>query len=88
MSDYKVRKRQGSWRIYERGSWLDAFDTLQEAHTYAMQSAAAAELYEPGGLTRLRVMLQLENAMRVDSEYRQRIAEDRLQELRKQCTTS
>jgi len=48
---WSVRKRNGGWRVYDRGYWHDMFNTLPEAHTYATQCAVADKLYEPGGLT-------------------------------------
>jgi hypothetical protein len=51
---WSVRKRDGQWRVYDRGFWHDSFDTLVDAHTYATQCAVADVLYEPGGLTWLR----------------------------------
>jgi hypothetical protein len=50
---WSVRKKGDQWRVYDRQWWHDTFDTLEEAHTYAMQCAVADVLYEPGGLTRL-----------------------------------
>jgi hypothetical protein len=54
---WKVNKRAGQWRVYDRGIWHDTFDTLQAAHTYATQCAVADELYEPGGLTWLKQIM-------------------------------
>jgi hypothetical protein len=50
---WAVIKREGAWRVTDRGCWHDTFPTLPEAHTYATQCAVADVLYEPGGLTEL-----------------------------------
>lgn len=60
MSDYSVCKRDGRWRVYQDDTWTDTFDTLDEAHDWASQCAVADVLYEPGGLTRMTLMCQLE----------------------------
>ena len=57
LKDWQVCKREGQWRVYDRGSWLDSFPTLKEAHTYATQSAVANILFEDGGLTTLKELL-------------------------------
>lgn len=62
MSRYRVCKRDGQWRMYDRDVWTDTFDTLHGAHTWATQCAVSDVLYEPGGLTRMRELLQLEQA--------------------------
>lgn len=87
---YFLCKRNGRWRVYDSWmSWVDEFDSLEDAHTWAMQSAAADVIFAPGGLTRLKAMLRLESAWRIDAEYRQRIAEARLSEIRRQaCMTN
>ena len=68
---WSVRKRRGVWRIYDQGTWHDTCDTLAEAHTYATQCAVFDELCEPGGLSRLSVLLGLarEN-IELHPEYR------------------
>jgi hypothetical protein len=54
---YRVCKRNGAWRIYDRrGYWYDTDPTLVGAHTYATQLAVCDELFEEGGLTRLKVL--------------------------------
>jgi hypothetical protein len=53
---WTVKKRAGTWRVYDRGVWHDTFDTLEEAHTYATQNAVADALYQPGGLSLLAEM--------------------------------
>lgn len=79
---YRVCKVDGDWRIYDRsGCWLDTCESLEEAHTFGMQYAVFDDIIEPGGLTRLQTMLRLESAWRVDAEYRQKIAEQRFQQM-------
>lgn len=53
---WAIRKRDGRWRIYDRGTWADTYDTLPDAHTAATQNAVAETLYAPGGLTLLAEM--------------------------------
>ena len=53
---WSVRKRLGSWRVYDRGVWWSTFDTLREAHTEATCNAVADVLYAEGGLTLLAQM--------------------------------
>ena len=65
---WSVRKRNGAWRVYDRGHWHDSFDTLVDAHTYATQCAVADELYEPGGLTWL-AKIQRWSALYCDIVY-------------------
>lgn len=60
---WAVRKRDGRWRVYKRGTWADTFDTLPEAHTDATQNAVAETLYAPGGLTLLAEMRQAHNLL-------------------------
>lgn len=50
---WSIRKRDGQWRVYDRGVWADVYNTLDDAHTYATQCAVADVLYQPGGLTLL-----------------------------------
>jgi len=55
---WRVCKRDGEWRIYDRaGTWHDRAPTLVEAHTWATQCAVMDELCEEGGLTRLAVLV-------------------------------
>jgi hypothetical protein len=54
MARWSVKFREGEWRVYDGQSWADRFPTLTETHTAATQSAIAAELCAPGGLTRWR----------------------------------
>ena len=58
MKRWTIRKRLGRWRVFDRHIWHDTFDTLEAAHTYATQNAVADELYQPGGLTCLRTLIQ------------------------------
>lgn len=51
MRRWSVCKRDGRWRVLDRGVWAETYDTLAEAHTAATQHAAADLLYRPGGLT-------------------------------------
>ena len=54
---WSVKKlADGRWGVFKSGSWWDVFPTLNEAHTYATQSAVAEDLYEPGGLTYLKFL--------------------------------
>jgi hypothetical protein len=54
---WSVRKRDGRWRVYDpTGGWHDTCDSSQEAHTYAAQQSVVDEVFEPGGLTRLRII--------------------------------
>lgn len=48
---WSVVKRDGRWRVLDRGVWSDTFDSLEEAHTWATQNAVADVLYRPGGLS-------------------------------------
>lgn len=50
---WTVCKRNGHWRVYDRGTWSSTHDTLADAHTEATQNAVADVLYAPGGLTLL-----------------------------------
>lgn len=60
---YFICKREGRWRIFDRTCvWVDVFDSLDEAHTWATQSAFCDDISEPGCLDRLKRMLQLEEA--------------------------
>lgn len=49
--------------MYHCQTWADTFDSLPEAHTWATQCAVADEIYEPGGLTRITMMCQLEQSI-------------------------
>lgn len=53
MNRWTIRKRNGRWRVYQDEWWWDTFDTLEDAHTYATQSAVADTLFNPGGLLKL-----------------------------------
>lgn len=53
---WSVRKRDGRWRVYDRGVWSETYDSLPEAHTEATCNAVADILYAPGGLTLLAEM--------------------------------
>jgi hypothetical protein len=57
MNRFRICLREGRWRIYDRKSWHDTADTLQEAHDEASRLATCCELWEPGALTRLRSLL-------------------------------
>lgn len=50
-NSWSVCKRDGEWRVYDRGVWADRFPTLADAHTYATQCAISDTLFSPGGLT-------------------------------------
>ena len=56
---WTVCKRDGRWRVLDRGCWHDTFDSLEEAHTFAQQCAVTDILFEPGGLTILKALLAL-----------------------------
>jgi hypothetical protein len=64
MSDWRVCKRDGTWRVYDRGVWHETHRSLTEAHTAATQLAVACELFTEGGLTRLRVMQRIVESYR------------------------
>lgn len=53
---WKVTYRDGVWRIYDNDVWHDSCDNLVDAHTYATQLAVADTLFQPGGLTLLKVL--------------------------------
>ena len=65
MSDWRdgwfVCKRHGKWRVYERGSWWDSFDSLPEAHSAALAGSVSDELFNPGGLCRLAKLIDEAN---------------------------
>ena len=48
---WSVAKRDGRWRVIDRGTWAETYDTLPEAHTVATQHATADLIYTDGGLT-------------------------------------
>lgn len=54
---WSVRRVGDSWGVFDRGVWADVFPTLVEAHTWATQCAVAAEVYQPGGLTRCKELV-------------------------------
>lgn len=56
MSAWTIAKRNGKWRVYDRGIWWDEFDTLEEAHTHATQNAVTDVLWQPGGLSLLALL--------------------------------
>lgn len=56
MMRWTVCKRDGRWRVLDRGVWWDTFDTLEEAHSYATENAAADILFKPGGLSLLALL--------------------------------
>ena len=57
MSDYRVCKRAGVWRVYERGAWADSFDSLPEAHSWALAAAISDQLFNRGGLSRFAALV-------------------------------
>ena len=56
MSDYRVCKREGVWRVYDRGVWADSFDSLPEAHSWALAAAISGQLFNGGGLVRFAAL--------------------------------
>lgn len=56
MTRWSVVKRDGRWRVLDRGQWSCTFDSLEEAHTWATQCAVADRLYAPGGLSLLAML--------------------------------
>lgn len=58
---WSVRKRGGSWRVYDHNTWAYTCDTLEQAHTAATQDAVADVLYAPGGLHLLAYLIETEN---------------------------
>lgn len=60
---WTVRKVDGRWRIYDRGTWAETYDTLPEAHTFATCNAVADILYQPGSLTLLAHMKAAHHVM-------------------------
>ena len=61
MADYRICKREGKWRVYERGVWADSFGSLPDAHSYALASSVADQLFNPGGLDRLAKLIDEAN---------------------------
>lgn len=61
MRKWTVCKREGRWRVYDNNTWSDTFDTLPQAHSWAMACAISDWLYEPGGLTRIKELFLTEN---------------------------
>lgn len=57
LKDLQVCKREGVWRVYDRGIWADSFDTLEDAHTFATQCAVVNAIFEPGALIALKQRL-------------------------------
>lgn len=56
-------KREGRWRLFDpTGVWVDVFDSLDQAHTWATQCAVCDAVFEPGGLDRVSRMLNAEEA--------------------------
>jgi hypothetical protein len=56
---WSVVKREGRWRVLDRGAWHETHDTLAQAHTAATQYAVIDECFAPGGLTRLKDLERL-----------------------------
>jgi len=56
MTRWTVCKRDGSWRVYDRGVWAETYDSLEEAHTAATQNAVIDVLFKPGGLSLLALL--------------------------------
>ena len=54
VSKWRVCKRAGVWRVYDRGVWADSFDSLRDAHSWALAASVSDELFNRGGLTRMR----------------------------------
>lgn len=57
MKRWKVCKRAGEWRVYDRGVWWDTYPSLQDAHSWALRCAVTDELWAADGITRLRELL-------------------------------
>lgn len=55
---WSVCKRDGRWRVLDRGIWSETYDTLAQAHTAATQHAIADCLYQPGGPAYLAELLE------------------------------
>jgi hypothetical protein len=60
MPDWRVCKRDGAWRVYDRGVWHETHRTLPEAHTAATQLAVACDLFTEGGLSCLKKLRERE----------------------------
>jgi hypothetical protein len=56
---WSVVKREGQWRVLDRGAWHETHDTLAQAHTAATQYAVIDECFKAGGLTRLKDLERL-----------------------------
>ena len=61
MADYRICKRDGRWLLFERGVLFDSFDSLWEAHSYALASTLSNELFKPGGLVRFAALVDAAN---------------------------
>ena len=59
MNRWSVVKREGQWRVLDRGAWHETHDTLAQAHTAATQYAVIDECFKAGGLTRLKDLERL-----------------------------
>ena len=57
MGEWRVCKRAGVWRVYDRGVWADSFDSLRDAHSWALAASVADVLFKPGGLSYLGEIL-------------------------------
>lgn len=55
---WKVRLWRGRWAVFAPGNDTahEAWDTLPDAHTAAIQLSIAAELFQRGGVTRFYAM--------------------------------
>lgn len=51
-----VCKRDGRWRVYDRGVWHDTYDSLPDAHSAALAYTLSAELFTRGGLVRFAAL--------------------------------
>ena len=70
MKRWSVAKRDGVWRVYDRGVWHDSYETLVEAHTDATCNAVADVLYAPGGLSCLARLLKAGNDRSVEDQQK------------------
>jgi hypothetical protein len=60
MNRWRVDKRNGRWRVLTGDAWVDAYDTLPEAHDAATEQAAMDAVCAPGGLWKLEELRRIQ----------------------------